>query len=188
MFRIYLESLECFLISFWVFIFTCCLFHELETCMVPTIFSCWLLISGNRDTRGHDGKRIEPHLCWAGSLPRPSLKQPLSIKSNTKGVSQKEGRRGLFWFSLFFKTALVSAKGLKLSVKGTSPTDLEAGRSRSQTSLPSPTCTFLYSFDFAFIEFHCFYPRREILGCTQVEWNGFTTMLPEYNLKTQKLS
>ena len=148
--------------------------------MVPTTFSCWLLTSENRDSRGYDGKRIEPHFCWAGSLPRPSLKQPLSIKSNTKGVSQKGGRRGLFWFSLFFKTALVSAKGLKLRVKGTSPTDLEAGRSRSQTSLHLPLVSFSIPLTFLSLSFIAFIPGEKywdvhrcsemasLLGCLSI--------------------
>ena len=39
--------------------------------------------------------------------------------------------------SLLQNSVLIPAKGLKLSVEGTSPADMDAGRSRSQASLPS---------------------------------------------------
>ena len=44
------------------------------------------LSSRNQDSRGNNGKRTDPHFCWAGSLPCP-FQQPLPIKSNTKGVT-----------------------------------------------------------------------------------------------------
>ena len=38
------------------------------------------LTSRNWDSRGNEGKRIETHFCWVGSLPCPFTQQPLSIQ------------------------------------------------------------------------------------------------------------
>ena len=45
-------------------------------------------------------------------------------------------------YSLLQNSFLVPAEGLKLSVEGTSPANMDAGRPRSQASLPSPTQIF----------------------------------------------
>ena len=50
-------------------------------------------------------------------------------------------------YSLLKESTLVPAEGPKLSVKGTSPADMDAGRSRSQASLPSFTRIFSAPFN-----------------------------------------
>ena len=44
--------------------------------------------------------------------------------------------------SLLHDSVLIPAEGLKLSAEGTSQADMDADRSRSQASLPSPTQIF----------------------------------------------